>query len=353
MRGASRGLAALLGAAALAGSALVPGTVRAQATHLVVVTGLGGTPEYGATFHGWATGILDAATGSLGIPAERTTYLAPDPEEHPERVDGRSTREGLEATLERVGSEAGPQDRILLVLLGHGTRRGEEARFNLPGPDVGGADLAALLDAAFPTQTVAVVNAAPASAPFIPALSGPRRVVLTATSSAREQNETRFGGLFARALQGEEADLDKDGRLSLLEVFRFTRAEVERAYQEENLLLTEHALLDDDGDGEGSGDPGEPGEAGDGALAGSFWLGGAGAAATSASAEIPDDASPELRRLLEERAELEQQVAGLRARRGEMEAEAYDRRLEELLLELALLGREIREAGGADDGGAP
>ena len=54
----------------------------------------------------------------------------------------------------------------------------------------------------------------------------------------------------ARALAEDGADLDKDERVSMLEAFTFARAEVGRVYERDNRLLTEHAMLDDDGDGD-------------------------------------------------------------------------------------------------------
>ncbi len=57
---------------------------------------------------------------------------------------------------------------------------------------------------------------------------------------------------------------------------------------------------------------------------------------------------PELLRLYEERMALETQVAELQARKGEMEVEAYETELENILVNLALKSREIRaKAGGA------
>ena len=72
--------------------------------------------------------------------------------------------------------------------------------------------------------------------------------------------------------------------------------------------------------------------------------GGARAAAAAAQAAATDD--PVLKGLLAERTRLEERIATLRARKAEMDAAAYDSQLEELLVELALKDREIRERGG-------
>jgi hypothetical protein len=180
-----------------------------------------------------------------------------------------------------------------------------------------------------------------ASGQLLEALSGPGRVVVTATKSGEERNVSVFGQFFVAAFVGEDADVDNDGRLSILEAFSYARREVERAYDKEQKILTEHALLDDNGDGEGSAEPGP--EAEDGRLAATLQLAGG-----SREAASTDD--PELARLYEEKAGLEQAIAELRARKASLGKEEYEDELEELLVRLALTNRALRDrrAGEGD-----
>jgi hypothetical protein len=308
-----------------------------------VVVGLGGDAAYREAFHGWATQLRSAALERFNLPAEAFAYLGEQPEAAPGIIQDRSTRENMAAVLSRMALEAGPEDRILVVLIGHGTGRGDSSLFNLPGPDLAPGDLDVMLNA-FRTQMVAVVAAFPSSGPFVNGLSGENRIVLTATKTALERNETRFGEYFVEALAAESSDLDKDGEISLLEAFQYARREGERYYQENNLLATEHPLLDDDGDGSGSTDPG--GESTDGWLARGFRLGSAPSGVTAGGAAPDSVTDPVLIRLYEERAELERRIGELRAMRGQMEESRYERELEELLVTMALKNREIREREG-------
>lgn len=321
----------------------VPETARSQVTHVVVVSGLGGSPEYTERFRDWGAELVGAAERA-GLDGSRILWLAEREDVHPS-VDGAARKDRLTAELASLGSRVGPDDVLVIVLFGHGSGRGGEAQLNLPGPDLSAGELAALLAPLDAARTV-VVNAASASGGFIAPLSAEGRVVITATRSPAESEATRFGGHFVRALSGGDADTDKDGRVSMLEAWEYTRQEVAREYADAGQLATEHALLDDDGDGVGSMEPGGS----DGALAARIALAPVGVTSAPASSEAAAD--PELRRLLNEKERLETALSDLRSREGSMEAEAYQRELERLLLEIARNGRAIRERqdGGGGDG---
>src|SRR5690606_10600034 len=233
-------------------------------------------------FHREATALRSAAIDRFGIPDSLIVYLAEDPARDRAVITGRSDREGVEQAFARIAARASAGDQVFILLLGHGSADNQTSRFNVPGRDLTDADFAGLLDR-LREQKVAFVNASSASGDFIKRLSGPNRIVITATKSGFERNETLFGEIFVRALTGEGADIDNDGRVSLREAFSYARREVERAYESTNRLQTEHALLDDDGDGTGSDAPAA--EAADGQLARSFFL----APAAGAAAALAND----------------------------------------------------------------
>jgi hypothetical protein len=309
------------------------GALQAQQTHLVVITGISGDAEHAATFSRWAGSMITAAHGRWQVPRDNIVYLAEDPATDPERVSGKSTREGIQQALANLAQRARPDDVILVLLIGHGSATGKEARFNLPGPDLTAKEWAGLLSR-LSAQRVAVVNAASASGDFIADLSAKNRTVVTATRSGGEKNETVFAEYFVQAFAGDGADTDKDGRVSILEAFNFSRREVERFYQSTNRLQTEHAMLDDDGDGAGTRDP-ETGK--DGAAARRFVVFGGTAGRRD---EVP--ANPALAPLYAARRSLEDSVAALRERKTAMDSTAYQTRLENLLVELATTNQEIR-----------
>ncbi len=299
---------------------------------LLIVVGLAGDPEHGKTFQAWGTKLAEASV-RLGIPPERLVYLADQPAEGASNVSGRATREEIGKAIEKIAAEAAPEDLVFITLIGHGTFNNGRALFNLPGPDMGPADFDALLKK-LPTKQVVFVNAASASGPFVAELSGPGRTIVTATRNGAENFATLFGGHFVDALTSEAADADKNKRISVLEAFNFAKAETARAYEREGFLATEHALLDDDGNKEGSQAPEMAGP--DGKVAAVLSLGVAG------DDGLPTE--PTLRALHLERRDLERRIEALRLLKDNMEPARYASELEKLATAIALKTREIREA---------
>ena len=338
MRNVTIAAAVLLAAGTLGG----PAEVSAQETHVLTVVGLGGGPEYTQRFFDWGATLTTSAVERWGVRPGNAVLLTEDAGD-PAPSSGEARREAVEAAVRDIARRAGPQDRVLVVLIGHGTFRNEEARFNLPGPDMTAAEWDALLDE-LGSRRVAVVNAASASGPFVQALAAPGRTVIAATKTGRQRNETVFGEYFAAAFEGDAADLDKDGAMSLLEAFSYAASETARHYEEEGLLLVENAVLDDDGDGVGAEEPSI--DAADGSGAAAFIL-----VPVDAVALAPEMAGDSvLVRLVGERTELERRIAALRASRTTMDPAEYDRVLEDLLVELALKNREVERRSG---GGGP
>jgi hypothetical protein len=302
--------------------------------HVIIVTGASGEPQYAASFHALGSSLVDALVAKHNLTKEDITYLAEDPARDTTRIVGKSSKPELTRALARVAERGRAGDRVLLILIGHGSHAGSASRFNLPGPDLTAAELAVMLEPLRAMQ-IAVVNAASASGDFLPVLSARNRIVVTATKSSYERNETLFPRYFVDAFATAGADSDKDERVSLLEAFTYAKREVTRAYETDSRLPTEHAILDDDGDRRGSAEP-DP-RSGDGAVARRFIIGGR-AATTATTSNATGD-----RALVLRKERLEAQVDSLRRRKETMSAGAYERELERLLLDLARVSQTLRE----------
>src|SRR5690606_5259778 len=60
------------------------------------------------------------------------------------------------------------------------------------------------------------------------------------------------GRQFARSVTDPAADIDRDGQTSVLEAFVTASNQVQAFYLEHDRLATEHAIIDDNGDGRGT-----------------------------------------------------------------------------------------------------
>jgi hypothetical protein len=209
-----------------------------QKPTVIVVIGAAGTGEYGAQFTKWAHLWEEAC--SKGDTKFAAIGL--------DTVEGSNDRTTLQKIL--AGESKQTTAALWLVLIGHGTFDGRAAKFNLRGPDISADDLAEWLEPLL--RPIVVINTASSSAPFLSKLSAQGRVVITATKSGYEQNYTRFGQYLAGAIAEPQADLDKDGQTSLLEAFLTASGRVDEFYSAAGRLVTEYALLDDNGDGLGT-----------------------------------------------------------------------------------------------------
>jgi hypothetical protein len=312
-------------AAAAALSLLAAAPARAQESHLIIITGVGGDDEHSQSFHKLATAMIDAAKKKDGVPDGNIVYLGEKPELDPVRIKLKSTRENVEKTLTDLAARARPSDTVVVLLIGHGSFDGRQAAFNLPGPDLTPADFTRLLGK-LAAQRVAFVNTASSSGAFLPTLAAPNRVVVTATKTGGERNETRFPEFFVEAFADDAADRDRNGRVSIAEAFDYAKSKVTKTYEQQGLLLSEHATLDDGG-----------------SLAASLFL------AASQTALKVDTSDPAMRALVDERDAIEKQIAGLKLMKPSMDGGQYDTQMEKLLTDLALKTRQIRELQAKKD----
>ncbi len=325
----ARGLPAAAAVLVLIGGS---GTAAAQDYYTLVVSGASGGSEYAERYDRWRSGLIAALRAQPGFRDDHLAVLA----ETPGPGEGRATREEVRRVVGEIAGRMDERSVLFILLLGHGTFDGREAKFNLVGPDLAAAEWAALVDP-LPGRLV-FVNTTAASAPFLAPLAGSGRIVITATESPVQRYATVFPEFLTRAFVDTASDSDRNGRVSVWEAFAYASAGVRRWYQERGRLVTERALLDDTGDGRGV-------DAGDGG--GEAPVGPAAAVYVGAGVDdVSTGQGEEMDRLAVRRAALDVEVAELRAARESMSPERYAAELERLLLELARVSRDMRRLTG-------
>ena len=330
----SRGsLWAIVATVLLAAIAVTPSS--AQPSHVLIVGGLGGTPEHTQRFERYLADTRRAFVEQFGVNDTRVTVLAENALSDRQFVDGVSTSENIASAFAQLGQATGSNDDIYIILFGHGSTDGTSAQLNIPRRDLSDSDYAAMLDG-LDARRIVFVNTASSSGPFIRSMSAPNRIVITATRSGSERNETVFPRFFVEALSSATADLDRNGELTVAEVFRYAAENTARDYETNNHLATEHALLDDNGDGNGS-ELDELNEGLDGALASITRLSAGGAVL----AAIGTTDRPEADALLKQKSQLEIDIASVKSQKSTLKVDAYYAELEGLFVSLARVNERI------------
>lgn len=303
----------------------------------IIVTSAGGEEQYTKHFSNQAQRLVQALTTQLGFDEKQVLLLTEggtvgfeDAGEPPPSPARRATAAEVRKAFEDVKSAAKPDSFVLVVLIGHGSFDNQQAKLSLIGPDLTAINYADLVSA-LPTRRVVFVNCASSSGEFVKPLSAEGRIVVTATRSGAEQNLTVFADHFIPGLTESGADADKNGRVSVLEAFTYATKVTADWYKQRNRLATEHALIDDNGDGKGH----EEATSGDGVLAKTTYL--------DSKPLLEAGTDPEMARLLTRRQQLEEAIEKLKARKAAMQVEAYEAELERLLLDLAKVNLEIKQ----------
>jgi hypothetical protein len=303
---------------------VAPALASADVRRAVIISGASGGPKYAEQMREWRTALGAALVDRYGFEQPQVRMLVDETVKPGEPANAANVKK-LFADIKQAAAR---EDFLLVVLLGHGSFDGNVAKFNLVGPDLTAAEWSELLNGI--AGRVVVVNTTEASFPFLEPLAAKGRVVITATHSAAQKYSTVFPEYFVKSMTEASTDLDKNGRTSIFEVFAASSAAVKRHYEQRGQLVTEHAILDDNGDGKGRE---ADAEGPDGAFA-RLW---------SLEAENPaESANPERAALLKRRRALEAEAEELKLKKGEIPDAEWQATFEKLMLELAKVSAEIR-----------
>jgi Peptidase C13 family len=270
-----------------------------------VVGGLGGEAEYEDRFEQQAAAIAQAATRA-GAAQDNVVVLNGE----------NARRDALRRELASFVGKAKKEDQVVVAFVGHGSFDGEDYRFNIPGPDITGREIATLLDK-LPAGQQLVVNATSSSGAVAEIWKRPNRIVITATKSGGERNATRFAQYWVEALSSAEADRDKNETVTVEEAYEFAARRVADTFKADAALATEHSRID-------------------GPSPARFVV-----ARLGSSADLPSDAA--LADMMKEQTGIEQRIDELKGRKATLAPEQYYDELEKILIELAQLDRRIDE----------
>jgi len=165
---------------------------------------------------------------------------------------GLASREAIETAASELEQAVQPDDALWVFVLGHAHYDGRYSWLNIPEADIHHIDFGKLFtNVRCREQVFFMTNSV--SGFYHKSLASQGRVVIAATEADLEVNETLFPQHLARTLAEpppfKDLDVDEDGKLTLLDAYLYTTQKIAEEYTAGMLLATEHALLDDTGDG--------------------------------------------------------------------------------------------------------
>lgn len=293
--------------------------VRAS-VYYVTVAGLGGEPDYEQRFTANANELDKVFKASSGA--------------HVYTLTGKqATKARLTETMATIARESKPDDDLVVTLIGHGSFDGVEYKFNLVGPDVSAAELAAMCDKVQARRQL-VVNTTSASGGSVAALERTGRGVIAATKTGTEKNATVFARYWVEALEDPTTDVDKSDSISAMEAFQYAERKTAAFYESQKRLATEHAVFEDTGHGEAMRANAIQGR--EGALLSSITVLRIGASQAAMN-------DPAKRELLAKKEELEQKIDALKYQKAAMDPGEYKKQLTDALLQLATVQGELEK----------
>lgn len=306
--------------------AALPAAASAERRRALIVAGASGGGKYTDELARWRRDLQAAFETryrftSVTVLGDETATDVP-----------KATAAALRTAVTSLRGQLAKDDLLVVVLLGHGTFDGEVAKFNLVGPDLTATEWQALL-AGVP-GTLVLINTTASSAPFIDALAGPNRIIVTATDSAAQRYDTVFPDYLVRALTEVSTDLDKNGRTSLWELFSAASSAVRQHFSQRGQLTTERAVLDDTGERRGREAEALTGRAG--ALARSTYLD---------ATDVTVATDPDRAALLQRQRTLEAEAERLKGRKADTDPARWAEEWEALMIDLARVSRELRRRG--------
>ena len=292
---------------------------------ILVVVGAAGEEEFGKIFRESAERWRTVLPADNLLLLDGTEASKSDDKEHRQQILDWCSRADTQP------NENGILEERWLVMIGHGTHDKNASKFNLKGPDITAEAIAKAMSTV--KAKWLVIDGSSSSGPFVNALSGENRIIITATKSGSEQNYSRFSEYMSKSISEPSTDLDHDDCVSILEAYLAASNRVAQFYENEGRLASEQALLDDNGDSRGTPAAFYRGARPVKAPANGLKLDGALASRTL----VFNFGQPDLR-TAEERAQSEllyEQIESLRNRKKELSEDEYYAELERLFLELA------------------
>lgn len=227
---------------------------------LVVLCGLPGDQQHRERLTGAVKKIAAAAEPVLLVPTDHLRVLVGD-DEMLEDINGSisdagvCTADSVQNLFQTLSQKMEAKAECWIIFLGHAQLFGARSTFNVQGADFDAGDFSRSVNALGDHQRVLWLTM-PVSGLWVKPLKAERSVCIAATEASPEFTGTEMPYALADVLAGTQshqalADVDEDRQFTLLDLYLSVSLEVHHRYKALARLQTEHAQLDDNGDGTG------------------------------------------------------------------------------------------------------
>ena len=227
----------------------------------LIVCGTAGDEDYLESFTESLAQIKSSLTEKFGFDEKDIRIQfgrGPDqPEPKGFKAHGRATKDEIATEIDALVDQSTAEDLVWVFVISHTYYDGKSVFINVPDTDPTHHEFVASFKKLKAKQSAFFI-CTPVSGYFIKGLSQPNRVVVTSTEADYETNGSIFHTALADAMKDISPDLkfdiDKDGRVSLVDLYVKATQNLAEAYltSERPLYPTEHPNFDDNGDGRGS-----------------------------------------------------------------------------------------------------
>jgi hypothetical protein len=295
---------------------LFPILAHAESSALII-SGAPGDEEHTKKYTAWTESTRLVLVGEMGFLPNRVIVLSNE----------KATQAEIKDAFAKLKDQLKPADSFFLFLIGHGSYDGLEYKFNNVGPDLTGSDFSKLL-APLSASRIVVVNSSSNSGGATEAMAGKNRMIVSATKTGFEGNDTVFYEYFLAGLQKSAADENKDQKVSVWEAFKFAVDGVERFYKDAGRIATEHPQISDNGS----------------PMSGVVSSAPVMANLTSFNVDRPVTvADAKLQTLLDEQKQIQQKIEALQINKASMSPADFDKQIEDLILQLAQKTQQVEE----------
>jgi hypothetical protein len=224
---------------------------------MIVLCSLGGDEEHEERLTEAVNRVVASAEPVFGVQPDHMRVLISGAEMAKKVAGAKACDRGSIAELAtELAKSTDSQSQLFFFVLGHSHLEGRKCQFNISGPDIDQLDYASLF-ASLPGKEQIHWIGLPASGYWIKPLSGANRTILVATEPDMEITATEMPYALGAVLAGTAEhsaleDIDGDGKLTLMDLYLAVNIEVHQSFVTQDYLPTEHAQLDDNGDGRGT-----------------------------------------------------------------------------------------------------